>query len=216
MSAMSNTKTIKAYYLAKDLKVIDLSAPVWEKAQPAPIDHYWSGAPAPVARHAEARILWSKEALYVRYVGNQAEPLVISRTPQTVTKTMKLWDRDVCEIFIATDPDFVERYFEFEVAPTGEWLDVAVDWTTGKRESDWEFQSHMTTAARIENDRVTMAMRIPWSGSIHQPQKGERWRINLLRCMSRDPDRAYLAWQPTRTPEPNFHVPQVFGSLLFT
>jgi Carbohydrate family 9 binding domain-like len=214
---MSNTnQTIEAYYLASDVKVADLSATVWEKAQPAAIDHYWSGAPAPSERHAEARILWSNKALYVRYVGNQAEPLVISQTPQTTKKTMHLWDRDVCEIFISTDPNLVERYLEFEVAPTGEWLDVLVDWTTGKRESDWEFQSHMTTAAKIENDRVTMAMRIPWNGLIHKPQKGEQWRINLLRCMGRDPNRAYLAWQPTRTPEPNFHVPQVFGSLLFT
>ena len=55
----------------------------------------------------------------------------------------------------------IERYFEFEAAPTGEWLDVAIHWTPEKRESDWEFQSHMTTAAHIERDRVTVAMRIP-------------------------------------------------------
>jgi hypothetical protein len=212
-----NTRNIiEARYVATDLQVTDLSAAEWDKAQATPIENYWSGAPAPVARHAEARILWSKSALHVRYICNQVEPIVISDKPQTEKKTMKLWDRDVCEIFIATDPSFVERYLEFEVAPTGEWLDVAVDWTTGKRQSDWEFQSHMTGAGRIEKHKVTMAMRIPWNGWIHQPQKGERWRINLMRCVGRDPNRGYLSWQPTRTPEPNFHVPKVFGSLLFT
>jgi hypothetical protein len=128
---------------------------------------------------------------------------------------MYLWDRDVCEIFIAPKPDFVEKYYEFEVAPTGEWLDVALDWTTGQRQSDWEFHSHMTAAARIEGDHLTMAMRIPWNGWVQPPRAGERWRINLLRCLGQDPDRGYLSWQATRTPEPNFHVPQVFGTLLF-
>jgi len=128
---------------------------------------------------------------------------------------MGLWDRDVCEIFIAPDPTVVERYVEFEAAPTGEWLDVAIHWTRERRESDWEFNSHMTTAAKIEKNRVTIAMRIPWNHWIHEPQAGERWRVNLFRCVGSDPGRGYVAWQPTRTPEPNFHVPQVFGWLVF-
>lgn len=212
----ADTSILEARHLAKDISISDLHNSAWDQAEPAPIDHYWSGAPAPAGRHAEARILWSSNALYIRHVANQTEPLVISANPQTAKKTMRLWDRDVCEIFVATDPNFLERYLEFEVAPTGEWLDVAIDWTTGTRRSDWEFQSHMTTAAQIEKDRVTTAMRIPWGGGIHQPRKGERWRINLLRCVGSDPNRGYLSWQPTRTPEPNFHVPQAFGSLLFT
>jgi hypothetical protein len=213
---VDNKESIDAIFLATDLRVPDLTAKAWDKAPSAVIDHYWSGEPAPSGCHAEARILWSTEALYVRFVGNQADPLVISRTPRTTEKTMQLWDRDVCEIFIATDPNFVERYFEFEVAPTGEWLDVAIDWTTGQRQSDWSFESQMTTAAKIEEDAVTMAMRIPWNDRLYQPDRGERWRINLLRCMGSDPNRIYLSWQATRTSEPNFHVPQVFGSLVFT
>lgn len=128
---------------------------------------------------------------------------------------MGLWDRDVCEIFIAPDPKAVEHYFEFEAAPTGEWLDVAIQWSPEKRESDWDFNSGMTTVARIENDRIVVGIRIPWSEQIHQPRKGERWRVNLFRCVGKDPNRGYLAWQPTKTPKPGFHVPQVFGWLEF-
>ena len=198
-----------------DLNAADLNSAEWNNAQRVQIDRYWSGAPAPANRHAEARMLWSTKALHVRFVCHQAEPLVVSEKPQTLTKTMGLWDRDVCEIFIAPDPHVIERYLEFEAAPTGEWLDVAIHWTAEKRESDWQFNSHMTAAARVENDRVTIAMRIPWNHWIHEPQKGERWRVNLFRCVGKDPNRGYLAWQPTRTPQPNFHVPQVFGWLRF-
>lgn len=206
---------VTAYYTAVD-NVDYLDAPEWRTTAPVKIDHYWSGELAPVGRHAEARILWSEQALYVRYVCNQAEPLVINDHPQTITKTMYLWDRDVCEIFIAPDRAVVERYFEFEVAPTGEWLDIGLDWTTGKRQSDWQFSSRMATAGRIEKDRVTMAMRIPWNSRLPAPERGERRRANLFRCVGRDPKLRYLSWQPTRTAQPFFHVPQAFGWLVFS
>lgn len=213
MTAAANIA--EARHTASDLSIKDLDSDEWDKANPVKIDRYWSGEPAPIGRHAEARVLWTDQALYVRYVCNQTEALVISAHPQTKTKTTGLWDRDVCEIFIAPDPEIPEKYFELEVAPTGEWLDVGIDLTSGRRESDWKFTSHMTTGARIERDRVTMAMRIPWNDWMHQPQPGERWRANLFRCVGSDPRLRYLAWQPTRTPEPLFHVPQAFGWLVF-
>jgi cellulose/xylan binding protein with CBM9 domain len=212
---MITENIIEAHFTPADLAVNDLQNAAWDKALAVKIDHYWSGDAAPAGRHAEARILWSTKALHIRYVCNQAEPLVVSDHPQNKTKTMQLWDRDVCEIFIAPDPHLIEKYLEFEVAPSGEWLDVAIDLTSGQRESDWKFNSHMTAAARVAKDRVTMAMRIPWNHWIHEPQKGERWRVNLFRCVGKDPDRGYLSWQATRTPEPSFHVPKAFGWLVF-
>jgi hypothetical protein len=206
---------VEAHHTALDLSVGDMKSAAWNQAQPVKIDRYWSGDPAPTSRQAEARVLWSRRALHLRFVCQQGEPLVVSATPQIEKKTMGLWDRDVCEIFIAPDPNVIERYLEFEAAPTGEWLDVAIHWTPEKRESDWDFNSHMTTAAHIEKDRVTIAMRIPWNHWIHEPQKNERWRVNLFRCVGSDPGRGYLAWQPTRTPQASFHVPQVFGWLVF-
>lgn len=206
---------VEAHHTALDLSVGDMKSAAWNQAQPVKIDRYWSGDPAPSPRQAEARVLWSSRALHLRFVCQQGEPLVVRATPQIEKKTMGLWDRDVCEIFIAPDPNVIERYLEFEAAPTGEWLDVAIHWTPEKRESDWDFNSHMTTAAHIEKDRVTIAMRIPWNHWIHEPQKNERWRVNLFRCVGSDPGRGYLAWQPTRTPQASFHVPQVFGWLVF-
>jgi hypothetical protein len=192
-----------------------LDDPAWNQAQSVLIDRYWSGEVAPDGRHAKARILWSDEALCVRYSCNQAEPLVINSTPQSEKKTIGLWDRDVCEIFIAPTEDAPENYFEFEAAPTGEWLDLGIHFAAGKRETDWEFDSGMTVATRRETDRVVIAMRIPWGPSIPKPQHGDRWRANLFRCVGRGDTRGYLAWQPTRTPEPNFHVPSAFGWLRF-
>ena len=72
----------------------------------------------------------------------------------------------------------------------------------------------MRTCARIEQGRITISVQLPWL-LFDQPKAGEQWRINLLRCIGKNPNRGYLAWQPTMAPEPNFHVPQVFGWLTF-
>ena len=212
---MNKEELIEAHHSAVEPAVNQFDHPQWAKALPINISRYWSGAEAPAQRHTEARILWTSNALYVRFVCQQKEPLVINSNPQTEKKTVGLWDRDVCEIFIGPDVSQPNRYFEFEAAPTGEWLDLAIHVTPEKRETDWEFHSGMTVAARVTQDRVWIGMSIPWDDWIHKPQPGERWRVNLFRCVGRDKERGYLAWQPTRTGAPNFHVPEAFGWMRF-
>jgi hypothetical protein len=197
--------------------VAELDHAEWERARPVRLTRYWSGETAPLARQAEARLLWDEMALYVRFVCQQREPLMVNASPQREAKTMRLWDRDVCEIFVAPRADEVERYVEFEVAPTGEWLDLALRTTAEGRETDWGFSSGMTAAARVADDSVTLAMRVPWEAfGVAVPRAGERWRANLFRCIGAGETRGYLAWQPTCAPEANFHVPEKFGWLLFT
>lgn len=212
---MSSTATIETLYTAKDLSAADLDHADWDRVKAIPLTRYWSGNPAPADRHAEARILWSDESLCVRFVCRQTEPLIVSSNPQTETKTMGLWDRDVCEAFLAPNPEQPNRYFEFEAAPTGEWVDLAVHMKPGQRDTEWNFDSGMTTAARIGKGQIIIAMRIPWGDRIHKPQRGERWRVNLFRCVGSSKDRGYLAWQPTHTEQPNFHLPEAFGWLVF-
>lgn len=206
---------IEARRVSADFAAADLNHAAWEEASAVPLRQYWSGEPAPEWRHAEARLIWSEVALGVRFVCSQREPLVVSATPQTLAKTIGLWERDVCEIFIAPERSAPERYFEFEAAPTGEWLDLAIEQLADERRTDWEFHSGMTAAALISPDQVTIAMRIPWDSLGHRPQASERWRANLFRCVGAGTERGYLAWQPTLTARPNFHVPQAFGWLKF-
>ncbi len=189
----------------------------WGRARAAHITRYWSGAPAPAWRHAEARAIWSDEALTVRFVCRQAEPLVIAEAPCLSEKSIGLWDRDVCEMFVAPDArQTPDEYFEFEAAPTGEWLDLGIRHTPSGRETDWHYDSGMIAAARVATDSVTIMIRVSWGafGRV-EPKAGERWRVNLFRCVGTGGGRGYLAWQPTRTPQPNFHVPKAFGWLLF-
>jgi hypothetical protein len=207
--------TITARYV-EPVAEPDFENPVWETCQPVMIEHYWSGDPAPASRHAEVKLCWSSEALHVRFVCAQQEPLIVAENPRIDRKTLGLWDRDVCEIFIAPDPENPWRYFEFEAAPTGEWLDLGITLTPAGRETDWDYVSGFTTAARIEQERLFVGMRIPWSETVPKPENGQVWRVNLFRCVGPEAPERYLAWQPTHTPEPLFHVPEAFGSLRFS
>jgi hypothetical protein len=176
---------------------------------------YWNGELCSVGRSFECAITWSDIGLSVYFRTQQDGPIVASSEPQVQQKTIGLWELDVCEIFIAPDKNEPRKYFEFEIAPTGEWLDVAIDLTSGERVTDWEYNSGMETAARIEDGRVLMAMKIPWKAFGRKPNAGDVWLGNIFRCVGKEPDRGYLAWQPTMTEKPNFHVPEAFGEFHF-
>ena len=81
----------------------DFDNAAWSRARPAQIARYWSGEDAPAGRRAEARALWDEHALLVRFDCHQSEPLVVSAAPRLDRKTIGLWDRDVCELFITPE-----------------------------------------------------------------------------------------------------------------
>jgi alpha-galactosidase len=193
----------------------DLHSHIWDRTAAVPIERYWSGEEAPVDHHVSVKLLWSAEALHVRFEGVQKEPLIVSELPDTSKKTLGLWERDVCEIFIAPDRNDRNRYFEFEIAPTGEWVDLALNITDGKRDTDREYSSRMHASAEIRNDAVLMMMEINWSAFGRPPVIGDVWFGNIFRCIGAGETRGYLAWQPTLTDKPNFHVPERFGEFVF-
>jgi len=208
-------ESLNIAHITADFGVSDLNNNNWDRAESVNIATYWSGEAAPDTRRFKARLLWSDTALYVRFEANQGEPLVVSERPNVDSKTMKLWDGDVCEIFIAPDKSEPRKYFEFEVAPTGEWIDVTIDLTSGERVTGWDYRSGMQSAAKIEKDKVVMAIKVDWKAVKKKPKAGDVWLGNLFRCVGKDPTRGYLAWQPTMTKEPAFHVPEKFGHFEF-
>ena len=131
-----------------------------------------------------------------------------------------LWNRDVVEMFLGDDWTNIGHYREFEIAPTGDWIDLAIDLDRKSYDASWE--SGWQTSARIDRARRIWyaAAKIPLSAVSSKPVKeGTKWRINLYRIEGRgaDPFRHFLCWQPTcvQNRDPN-HVPEHFGTLIFT
>lgn len=206
----------KIEHINKDFPVSELDNKIWKQASEVLIDKYWSGENAPKDRHFKAKILWSDTAIYVRFEANQKEPLIISEEPNLNSKTRGLWDRDVCEIFLAPNREEFRKYFEFEIAPNGEWIDLGIYQKPDERITDWDYDSGMKSAARIEKNKSIMAIKVEWKAFGNTPKLGDVWLGNIFRCVGAGETRGYLAWSPTSTKEPSFHVPEKFGEFEFT
>ena len=214
---MMNDSTLIINRASDEVTPENIEHPAWETTGTALLNRYWSGENAPSERCATARLLWTPIALLVRFDCEQHEPLIINHNPILTQETAGLWEKDVCELFVAPDCDCATTYCEFEVAPTGEWLDYKISQQPDFRETDTAFDSGMQTAAWIRETSFTAVFSVAWTAFSRRaaPVVGERWAGNFFRCVGTGATRGYLAWQPTRTAIPNFHVPQAFGAFEF-
>jgi tetratricopeptide (TPR) repeat protein len=166
----------------------------------------------------KVQLFWTDSDLYLLFTCPYRK-LNLWEPPQNDRPRDKLWDRDVVEFFLGADWTEIRRYREFEIAPTGDWIDLAIDLTRKTYDKNW--RSGWKTAARIdEKARIWYAAaRVPLRSVSEAPvQAGTRWRVNLYRIDGEGPDsrRRFLCWQPTCVVnrDPN-HVPENFGTLTF-
>lgn len=193
----------------------DFSHPDWQKAHLHRIDREWDGSAASALLPTTARIIWSKEYLSFGYECGYSE-LDMDDNPDPAIERYQLWDRDVCEAFVQApnEPDS-RLYKEFEVAPTGQWVDLYINRIT--IDHNWKWGSGMLTAATIDTDaKVWRAvMSIPFSAFGMIPEGGDEWAGNLFRVSRVEGERRFLAYSPTFTEKPSFHVPSKFVRLMF-
>jgi hypothetical protein len=167
----------------------------------------------------EVKGFWTDTDLYLLFVCPY-ETLNIFLPADGSKPRRKLWDRDVVEVFLGDDWDNIRHYREYEIAPTGDWIDLAIDLDKMGAGGGW--RSGWKTSARIdETARVWYAAaKIPLQSVSTAPVKtGMRWRMNLYRIegQGEDPQRHFMCWQPTCVigRDPN-HVPENFGALIFS
>jgi alpha-galactosidase len=124
----------------------------------------------------------------------------------------QLWDRDVAEVFLQPNPAAPRRYKEFEVSPNGMWIDLEI----GPGEKH-DLKSDLRRRVDLNETTKTWTaeLALPMKALIAQFDPAATWRVNFYRVEGATEPRFYSAWQPTRTPVPNFHVPEAFGRLIF-
>ena len=184
----------------------------WNNAPPIRFDADWQGKNADPARSTEVRLSWSTEALYLRFAAHY-RTITVFPEAEANGRRDHLWERDVCEVFLQPNPAEARRYKEFEIAPNGFWIDL--DIAPGEKH---DLQSGLRRRVKADERNKT------WSAELALPMKSltERfdpsavWRVNFYRVEGATEPRFYSAWRPTGTPQPNFHVPEAFGGLVFT
>jgi predicted TIM-barrel fold metal-dependent hydrolase len=204
------TPMFRAAHLAADFPLDgDLDKPAWQPAKPVTIEYQTQDGAAQPAIATPVRALWSDRYLYLGYRCPFTR-LTVFDPPWTDRERLGLWDRDVVEAFIGDDLDHPLKYQEYEVAPTGEKLDLALDLPA--KAFDWN--SGFEAAIKVDESAKiwTAEWRIPLSAlSQAKPHAGTHWRINLFRCDVAH--SAFLAWNPTL--QATFHAPEKFGVLEF-
>jgi len=194
----------------------DFTHPAWHAATPLAIDGLWSGAAAPAELATTARLLWTAGDLWVGFACAFTE-LDVDEAPDPAVERVGLWDRDVCEIFVRSPHEpHPASYKEFEVAPTAQWCDLAIH--QPRLDVDWRWRSGMRTTAAVDAAAGAWraVMQIPFSAFGGAPRAGDEWHANLFRIGRAGGERRYLAWAPTGTPAPDFHVPDRFVPLRFS
>ena len=167
----------------------------------------------------EVRAFWTDSDLYILFICPYTE-LNLWLPPDNSKDRLKLWDRDVVEFFLGDDWINIRHYREFEIAPTGDWVDLAIDLDHDSYGADWN--SGWQRQGRIDekNHVWYAAARVPLSSvSDTKVKEGMKWRANLYRIdgLGADPQRHFMCWQPTCVVnrDPN-HVPEHFGTLIFS
>lgn len=186
-------------------------ANAWDRAAPIRFDSDWQGKHADPQRSTEARLLWTTAGLYIKFVARYRELSVFADADRNGRRD-KLWDRDVAEVFLQPDPSVPLRYKEFEVSPNGFWIDL--DITAGALQ-DLKSGLHRRVSINESTKTWTAELAIPMKSLLPNFDPRAIWRVNFYRVEGPSEPRFYSAWRPTNTPQPNFHVPELFGYLKF-
>jgi uncharacterized protein (DUF362 family) len=186
----------------------------WAAATPFDFATDWAGRPTKTK--TRVRALWSPEGLYMLWELEGTSENT-DRTRPTDVERVDLYQENCVELFLAPDPENRKKYIELEVGPYGHWFDLLVDRTGAKVQSDVAWSAGVTVGTARDEAKGTAVIEL----AITSPEVlavlavDGRLPIGLFRMEGKAP-RQYLAGFPTRTPKPNFHVPDAFGTLILT
>ena len=196
----------------------NLDKKAWRKAQWACFDYDMSGGKHWPQADTRVATLWTENYIYIAFRCKYTT-LNVYEGEDPAKERWKLWERDVVEVFVNPQPKWVNHYYEFEVAPNNQWIDLEIDKDkTPFNDAKWD--SHFEHATRIDpKSRVwTCELRIPVAAMGMQAMSpNTEWRINFFRDdgPGDNTQRHVMCWSPI--PESKtFHTPTRFGIIQFT
>ncbi len=196
----------------------NLQKPVWRRAAWAKFDHDAFGSRAYPQSETAVASLWSPAYLYVAYRCKYTT-LNIYEGEDPAKERWELWNRDVVEVFVNPRPEHLNQYYEFEVAPNNQWIDLIID-LDKKPMNDAGWNSGWEHATQIDAQKHvwTCEMRIPVRAmEVEALQPNLEWRVNFYRAdgPGPDPQRRFLSWSPIQGSKHTFHAPSSFGLIRF-
>lgn len=203
--------------------VIDgrLDDEAWKSAEPIRLVRAETGEP--VTRETTAWMCWDDRNLYIAF------DCIDQDIWGTYTKHDDyVFNEEVVEAFICPTCK-LDDYFELNVTPRNVTFDGHIrminrEYPPMDTIPGWECEGWQTAVIvdgtlddRTDVDKGwTVEMAIPFASLDRKtPIPGERWRMNLFR-IDLTPTPEYQAWSPTMVKPARFHVPERFGTVLFS
>jgi Carbohydrate family 9 binding domain-like len=195
----------------------NLSKHSWKDAGWVQFNYDMSGRHAYPEALTRVASVWTKTQVYFAFWCRYTS-LNVYGGEDPARERWELWSRDVVEVFLNPTPERLNHYYEFEVAPNNQWIDLEIDkQKTPFNDPSWD--SHFEHATRIDaaNHIWTCEMRIPIAAlGARELSPGSEWRLNLFRAdgSGDDEHRRFMSW--SSIPEGiTFHVPARFGLIRF-
>jgi hypothetical protein len=210
LGAATSKPTLTAKHIESPGVVVDGAIDeVWSAAASVSFDTDWSGRPT--ASSTIVRAIWSEHALYMLWEV-EGTGLNTDHSRPVEVEREGLYKEDCVEIFFTPNPAEPKKYFEIELGPYGHYFDLAIDKKANTSDADWSSGAQIRTAVDPASHKAIIEVALTSPDILHSLKSGAKLPINMFRMEGKG-TRQYLAWSPTRTPRPNFHVPEAFGTL---
>ena len=197
----------------------NLSKRVWKDASRIKLDQDRFGHDHFPDSEVQVASLWTPGYVYFAY-WCKYRSLNIYAGEDPAKERWELWNRDVVEAFINPQPERFLHYYEFEVAPNNQWIDLEINLAkTPMNDASWD--SHFEHATYVDAERKVWSaeMRIPvGSMKVNSIHAGDEWRLNLYRAdgPGDDAQRRFMCWSALPAgPNKSFHQPASFGIIKF-
>jgi hypothetical protein len=193
----------------------DLGTEFWRAAQWEAISTQWNGEAVDPQWETFFAARWTGEFLYFGF-HSQFQNLTMVDRPQIETRIHDLWDKeDVVEIFMAPDLRRLNCYKEFELSPSAQWIEIDLDRDRNFKNFNWDGGMESRSAVNLVRRHWQAEFRVSLESlGMKGMAAGTRVALNAFRVELKS--QLYLAWNPTMTPKPDFHVPQRFGRMLLS
>lgn len=196
----------------------DLAKNIWKRARWVEFAHDLSGRSKHPLAATRVAAVWTDHFVYFAF-WCRYDRLNVYEGEDAAKERWELWNRDVAEVFLNPAPERISHYYEFEVAPNNQWIDLEIE-KKNDPFNDASWNSGFEHATRIDTEKHvwTAELRIPVSAmKVPSIAPGMTWRVNYFRAAGQggDAQRQFLAWS-TIPQGKTFHVPSRFGLLRFT
>lgn len=188
-------------------------APDWDAVEPLRVDQFLWLPPAEI--QMTAQLCYDGYALYVRQRATEAHIRAEHREP------LSMVCEDSCMEFFFQPAEDDPRFFNVEWNPNGcAFIGIETDSRDIVRLLSLRERETFQPQPRRTEDGWEITYRIPHDFvrlffPAYQPGPGRSLRANCYKCGDMTVQPHYIAWNPVRAAEPDFHRSQDFGIMRF-